>query len=106
MLWGDKNGKNFMQIKIKKNIYNEEDIIKFGKKHKFEKIKDVLKIDPSYLIWCHENESFNFELTPKVYNKAKKENDKRKKALFYVDGPPDFWVPTEEELLGHFPGDA
>jgi hypothetical protein len=96
-----------MRIQLKRNIYDKEDIIKFGNKHKFEKVKDVLEEDPQYLVWCHENERINFELSPKLYKKAVVRMGKRKRNYSsYTNGPHEDWMPSEEEMLGHFPGDA
>lgn len=103
----NKTNRNKMRIQLKRNIYDKEDIIKFGNKHKFEKVKDVLEEDPQYLVWCHENERIDFELSPKLYKKAVTTMEKRKRNYSsYTDGPHEDWHPSLEELMGHVPGDA
>lgn len=38
----------------KSKMFTKESVLEFGK-HKGETVEDVLKYDPSYLVWCIEN---------------------------------------------------
>ena len=59
--------------KIKKLMRtNIEEVLWFGK-HKGTKIKDLLKEDPSYLIWMNK-EIDNIDLPADFMRKVKKEN--------------------------------
>jgi hypothetical protein len=89
-----------MKIKIENKLYDENSIIDFGKKYKGEVIKKIIEHDPQYLVWCHENVGF-FKLPDNLYITLK--NKLYNKRFSEIR---DDWIPGEEDLLGHYPGDS
>ena len=50
--------------------FDADTVLTFGK-YKEETVEEVLKKDPSYLVWAADNIEW-FELDKKIYNKAKR----------------------------------
>lgn len=66
-----------MQVDLsKKKIWGINDLITFGK-YKGSKVKDVMKDEPSYLIWCQDNVEF-FELDEDLLLQCEEAVERRK----------------------------
>jgi len=69
---------NFFDVEIKEKYINiKKYVFDFGK-YDGTSIKEIIKTDPGYIIWCHENIGW-FKLKNKDFKKIKPKADKEKK---------------------------
>ncbi len=99
---GSSVGRALIMYPVKKTKHRKRRF-SFGK-YKGKTIELIIKKDPNYINWLLKNAIKGFSLTPKekkLFNYVDSYTD-----IEYDEGDNTWYGLTEEDLLGHYPGDG